>query len=109
MFKRTENIGGYQIVQGFSARALPFFFVGLWLGRFYPTVNEKGRHAILCLISEHASPLTLDFLASYAVMVISLFTSIGGRTGVPIPTRQGGIGILLGFSLIVLFVKHDVI
>jgi hypothetical protein len=93
VFKRSENISSYRIVQEFSARALPFFFVGLLLGIFYPTINEKGRQAILSIISEHASPLTLDLLASYAVMAICLFTSIGGRTGVPIPK----IRLLLGY------------
>lgn len=93
MFKRTESISGYRILQGFSSRALPFFFVGLLLGVFYPTINEKGRHAILSIISEHASPLTLDLLASYAVMAICLFTSIGGRTGLPIPKAR----LLLGY------------
>lgn len=88
MFKRSENISGYRIVQGFSARALPFFFVGLLLGFFYPAINETGRRAILSIISEHASPLTLDLLASYAVMAICLFTSIGGRTAVPIPKAR---------------------
>jgi hypothetical protein len=88
VFKRSENISGYRIVQEFSTLALPFFFVGLLLGIFYPTINEKGRHAILSVISEHASPLTLDLLASYAAMAICLFTSIGGRTALPIPKAR---------------------
>lgn len=88
MLRRTEGMSWIKLLQGILKRALPFFFVGLILGLFYPLINEKGQRAILGVISEHASPMTFDFLASYSVAAISLFTSMGGRTGMPIPKAR---------------------
>ncbi|GEM_PF-3740693 len=93
MLKRSEGVSWIKLLQGFLKRALPFFFVGLVLGFCYPLINERGQRAILSVISEHASPMTFDFLASYSVAAISLFISMGGRTGVPIPKVR----LLLGY------------
>lgn len=88
MLRRTEGMSWTKLLQGILKRALPFFFVGLLLGLFYPLINERGQQAILGVISEHAPAMTFDLLASYSVAAISLFASFGGRTTLPIPKAR---------------------